>query len=190
MPGLTSVNKTFSIQTTDPKFNCSIFDANKAVSIIKGDYSCQGTHQALVGTTTQAPPSVNTATNPSTNLTNTSAVPKGQSGLSTGAKAGVGVSSAAAALLATGGILVFLRRKNPKPKRANTEEETFTKPEMDGTEKPRVELGGKKIHELHEQDAITEMSAKSPVQRIELPGDHQFVPLEMGEGTTPKKTKK
>lgn len=186
MPGLTSVNRTFSIQTTDPKFNCSIFDSNKARSIIKGDYSCQGTHQALVGTTTQAPSSVNSdindTTTPINNPTNIGAVPNGQSGLSTGAKAGIGVSSAAAVLLAIGAILVFLRRKNKKPKPANVEEETFAKAEMDGTEKPPTELAGVKIHELHEQDAIAEMNARGPVERIELPGDHQFVPLEVGEG--------
>ncbi|KAL2071197.1 hypothetical protein VTL71DRAFT_12432 [Oculimacula yallundae] len=175
LPGLTTAD-IFHLESTSPSFNCSLFDANKVNSVIKGDYACNGTHQQRPSTTSLS------GENPNPNPT-----PNSGSGLSGGAIAGIVVGSIAAIAILVAAIWFFRRRKDKSKTRAG--EETFVgvdgKAEMDGkvverkdplvgrTEldsaaAPKGELPtGNEAHELPEHHGATEVGAD---ERYELPG--------------------
>ncbi|PMD43059.1 hypothetical protein L207DRAFT_563830 [Hyaloscypha variabilis F] len=151
MPVLTSVNNTFILNSTDPEFNCSIFDTDHANSIIKGTYSCQGTHQV----STPGPG------------------PSPQPGLSAAAKGGIAAGCVVLAILLVIGARFFIKRRGWKRQEAATAFGTDGKAEMEHHEIPRNELpagGGR--HELSEQHGVVEMVARDArVIAHELPSE-------------------
>ncbi|RDW85337.1 hypothetical protein BP6252_02927 [Coleophoma cylindrospora] len=146
MPALISVNDTFTLQSTDPNFNCSTFDADVTKSIINGNYTCLGVHQALASSTTPQ----------------SGSNPKPNSGLSGGGKAGIIVACLVVAIATAAGAFFLTKRKKGK------KEELATigmdgKAEMENREVPRKELpANTEAYELTEEHGIVEIGANEP----------------------------
>jgi hypothetical protein len=161
MPALTSVNNTFSLQSTDPNFNCSTFDADHTKLTIKGNYTCAGTHQIITSSTTPGSGSGSTS--------------KPSSGLSGGAKAGIAVACVVVALAVAIGAFIFLRhRKGQKEEPTRVEAVGIDgKAEMDNQEVPRKEMPtGQEAHELEEDHTVAEMGANEPwASTYEMPAE-------------------
>jgi hypothetical protein len=131
------VNETFILESTDPNFNCSTFDAYHTRSVIKGDYSCLGTHQAI--------------SQPS-------------SGLSGSAIAGVVIGCLVVAIAVTIGVFFFIRRRKRSKKESVIEKPIGTdgKAEMDNQEVPRKEMPtGEERHELTGEHGVAEIGGNA-----------------------------
>lgn len=159
MPSLQNVGVNFSIFTSDASLDCNAFDAYKQSGVINGPYECNGTHSL---------PSASTSAFSSASATGSPPSASRDSGLSTGAKAGIGVSVPVAVLGLLGGILaVVLRRK-----RAAANESDYTKPEKDSKPiVPEEMASGKEAHELQAEHGSSETDANG-VRVIE--GTHEI----------------
>jgi hypothetical protein len=162
MPSVTSVGDSFEISSTDQSFDCDVFDSYKANDIIHGQYTCNGTH-----------------TNRLTTDAASSAVQS--SGLTPGAKAGigVGVSLAVIAMLLMGAYIWRLKSKQKRKRAEETAEGEEKKidivGEMDADAIVRTELGnGKEAQELPDAHGVSEAGGGRTVR--EIPGTHELPP--------------
>lgn len=168
MPVLTSGNGSFSLQSSDPNFNCSAFDADQSRSVITGTYVCLGTHVRL---------STSSASSGSTTIPTASS----SSSLSGGAIAGIVVGVVVVLALAAG-VFFFLRRRKAKKGKTEELEETNIgtdgKAEIDSEEVKRKKLmtDGER-HELGENGVVEELPTGGEAQ--ELAAEHGVV--EAGE---------
>jgi hypothetical protein len=142
------VNETFVFESLDPSFNCSTFDTYHTRSVIKGDYSCLGTHQPIF---------------------------QPRSGLSGGAIAGIVIGCLAVAITIAIGAFPIRRLKRSKKKLVIEKSiGTDGKAEMNNEEVPRKEMPtGEERHELTGEHGVTEIggNADEPEgETYELPG--------------------
>ncbi|KAK5652017.1 hypothetical protein OQA88_10920 [Cercophora sp. LCS_1] len=161
-----------------PDMDCSWFDDRFPGKIVKGTYRCTGNHTH---------PAVERRPSTATHVEDVEDVggevqregDTESGGLSTGAKAGIGVGAAVGGLVVLAlGVWVFLKRREKKVEEAGDES---GKPEMDGTgvaglgaagagEKESVVTGEKDVSELPivESQARIELSAQREVEVREL----------------------
>lgn len=144
--------------------DCCGTDKEIVLAAVLGDAttsssSASSSSSATTSSTTQTTPATSASTiaalltqTPTPTPTQTTD-PVTQTGLSTGGKAGIGIGSAALALIAVGGILYFVRRKKGKSSKSSKDEGLMTEystrnyPPQGGTQ---IELyGGDSTAELH-----------------------------------------
>ncbi|KAK1828602.1 hypothetical protein QBC39DRAFT_264819, partial [Podospora conica] len=143
----------------DPSMDCSWFDDNfrGKVKVVKGMYACEGNHTR---------PAV--ARKPSTDgLTDTS-----ESGLSTGAKAGIGAGGAVGGVLVVGlSVWALVKWKRERKVAGPPTEDEIGKAEVDGTgrpEPPRHELVSEPLaHQLEARSKTPELGDTAVL--VELP---------------------
>ncbi|KFY57245.1 hypothetical protein V496_06519 [Pseudogymnoascus sp. VKM F-4515 (FW-2607)] len=88
----------------------------------------------------------------------------GSTGLSTGAKAGIGSGCGVAGLLFFFGVIIYVRRRRTQSSLSHNQGTYYDKPELsgDGVSKQAMEIAGKEIHEMDSQakrETAVELSA-------------------------------
>lgn len=151
---MTRVDGSFTINSTEP-LDCSVFNTYYKNGVITGSYECVSTNSSSLGYT-------------SSNHRDADHTVKSHVGMSTGAKAGLGIVIALAIIgIASTAALFFMRRLKQKKHRQQ---------KVDGRDS---EDGGTEKH-----DSYAEMPADTAI--IELQGDKQI--SELGRSTSTRIT--
>ncbi len=172
IPGLTEVQGAFDLQSLDPAFNCSVFDAQKEAGVIQGTYICLGTHEKVSSATNTSSSFTPSNSESSTNTSDPIPQSSDGGGLSGGAKAGIAVGSVALSIGMAVGVWLFLRHRNrnikSKKETAGTETVgTDGKAELENEDVPRKEMAtGQEFHEMPGEHGTTELATVE--ERYEL----------------------
>lgn len=156
LPDIQEIGGTFLISSSRD-LDCSQYDRLEDNSVTRGSYECYANQpdDVLGNNTATGTPDTPNSTDMTGTANESSDGDHGQNGLSTGAKAGIGVGCAAGFLVLAGGLFLFFRRR----KRVSGRGSKHLQPEMlrekDGDAYGRVAMLGDdgQYHEMGQPPA-------------------------------------